>query len=769
MRRSVSAVLSIGLASIGVAAALTLPAHAGSATVHTGLTSEDAAPSCWAIKQSFPSSASGIYWLETAALIAPQPFYCDMTTSGGGWVLIGRGRDGWKWREGGQGTAATLRTTITGPGAFYPATLSEKTIEGLLAGGRPDALPDGIRIVRATNDAGTTWQEDRWHLANTAVWSWEFAGGEPLTNITYGSQAAAVPPATATTASSGFDNAYNRATLDTGSAGHKQTMGFAFGTSVVGTAGASSYLVPGVNGSGPLPFTQVWIRPQITDLQAGFTTVPDSGTAMQTLPWLPQSQPQTFHWGVVGVQKVADPDSDNDAPAHALQQVGNTMFVGGKFAAVQNGAGGPQYAQPWLAAFDVQTGTWIPTFRPKLDGEVFTLAAAPNGNLIVGGNFTNVNGAPNTAGLAELDPTSGAVVSSFTAFVSRPRFGAPRAYVRKVAVSGNWLYVGGGFNRLTGGPSLKTVVPEGLGRVRITDGTPDRTWKAPTDMPVVDIYPSTDGTRVYVAGFFHNVDNTPGIDAAAVLDTATGALVPGMNRPQFDQGSQQHWYQYAIFESGDDVYLGGSQHDLQEYTRASFTWVTGHVTQWGGDFQAAREYHGIVFGGCHCFFYDYANADSWPTPTGYTQVTSSNWLNAYDANGLVKESDFDPQWAMAVSGEGVWGLTLDSYDCLWAAGDMVRGALHNGTYDWLGGFARFCPRDNVAPTTPKGLTAHSTTLSWTASTDNSGAPQYEVIRNDRVIATTSALSYTAPGSGRYFVRAVDANGNRSASTTVVTI
>src|SRR3954451_9865502 len=111
LRRPLSAALILGLAGVGVAAALSLPAHASSATVHKGLTSDDAAPSCWAIKQSFPSSPDGIYWLETASLQAPQPFYCDMTTDGGGWVLVGRGRTGWKWRETGQGTAAAIRTT----------------------------------------------------------------------------------------------------------------------------------------------------------------------------------------------------------------------------------------------------------------------------------------------------------------------------------------------------------------------------------------------------------------------------------------------------------------------------------------------------------------------------------------------------------------------------------------------------------------------------------------------------------------------------------
>ena len=54
------------------------------ATVHRGLSSLDAAPSCWAIKQAFPSSRSGTYWLQTVQLVTPGRYYCDMTTGGGG-------------------------------------------------------------------------------------------------------------------------------------------------------------------------------------------------------------------------------------------------------------------------------------------------------------------------------------------------------------------------------------------------------------------------------------------------------------------------------------------------------------------------------------------------------------------------------------------------------------------------------------------------------------------------------------------------------------
>jgi len=284
------------------ATAATTPVAAAAApvapppVVRDGSTSVRAAASCWEIIQAFPGRPSGVYWLQTPQLVAPQQFWCDMTTDGGGWVLVARGRQGWSWTHNGQGQASAVRTLPTGTAAFAPAALPAATIDGLLGGARVDALADGIRVVRAKDAAGATWQELRLKAANRSNWSWSVGGGLLVSQVV----ADGVTYAGGNTQSwsVGSNQQYLRLTT-TDQPAHNYQRGFAYGTQVAGANNATSYLWQYAAEKMAIPFTQVYVRPKLTALS--YPAIAPSGTAPTTVRALMGNLTQDSPWGVTGV------------------------------------------------------------------------------------------------------------------------------------------------------------------------------------------------------------------------------------------------------------------------------------------------------------------------------------------------------------------------------------------------------------------------------------------------------------------------------------
>ncbi|MFM7535544.1 MAG: hypothetical protein ACKO91_07090, partial [Acidimicrobiales bacterium] len=416
-------------------------------------------------------------------------------------------------------------------------------------------------------------------------------------------------------------------------------------------------------------------------------------------------------------------------------------------------------------------------FRPTLDGSVWEMVADPNGRLLVAGSFRNVNGVA-SPGMVALNPQTGAIDASFNASFTVGSTVASSYSVRALSLRGNWLYAGGAFDGVSGGVGgdTRTITQKNLARLDWRTGKPDWQWQATALGPVYDVDASRLGDRVYLSGLFKTVSGvtSPNTLGNAVVNTTDGNLVPGLQPVKPSTGSTTAGYGQGILESADasKVFALPIEHTIQLLDRATMAWQYAHITVQGGDYQAAAEIDGTVYGSCHCGNWNYSGPFLWFFPWGqFDRVDAIRYVAGYRSDTLAKDNEFDPQMT-SLYGEGPWDFFVDSAKCLWVGGDMTSGSWYNGSHMWAGGFVKYCPRDITAPTTPPNWTATwpsggAPTLSWGGATDNSGSVQYEVMRDDRVIATLWGRTFTDTGrttQARYAVRAVDATGNRSAST-----
>ncbi|MDJ0356112.1 PKD domain-containing protein [Paenarthrobacter sp. PH39-S1] len=745
------------------------------AVVRDGSAAAVAASSCWEIKTDKPSAADGTYWLLTPAMAAPDQFYCDMTTDGGGWVLVGKGREGWTDHNEGTGSPAALRTAGLSPMSRTTAQYPAQIIDSLLNNGRVDALSDGIRLKRAMNAAGTQWQESRFNTDKGDRWVWTFGAAHKVAWFSF----TGVRGSGGLTSDFGPDNAYRHINTSASEA-QSDTAGFAYGTGVAGTNSGSTYLWSASNGTGSArPYTEMFLRPQLRSTDPGFTRIPDTGTAAKTNIPVASSTALDSPWGVAGPKASS---REGDIEVQAFVQSGNRMYVGGNFSSVQraaNSAGTDRVPQAFLAAFDVATGELIRGFTPVLNGSVMDLTALPNGNIVAAGTFSSANGAAATA-IVALDPVTGATVPNWSV---KPvnRMSSGTLSVGALSVRGNWLYLGGAFTHMSGGSRPgQTVYLKNAARVSIADGTPDAGWNPEFNGTVMAVDTAEDGSRLYAAGYFSSSGTVPANHAAAVRSSAGAPLATPSWKPVWSDKAGSD-YQNAIAEVGGRIWVGGGQHSLFTYSPATFARLSGFIGVDHGDFQTiSTGKAGMVYAGSHGNQWLYSNAFNCQLGltcanlgTDWTEADSFGWIGAWDAVSGDVVPSFTPRMTSRL-GRGVWASTVDSNGALWAGGDLSLVATSSSERKWAGGLARFPQTDAAAPSTPSRViasadTTASVTLGWASATDGSSSVSYQILRDDRVVATTSALTAMVPKSGenRFFVRAVDAAGNLSSSAPVL--
>ncbi|MEX0753636.1 MAG: hypothetical protein WD556_00765 [Actinomycetota bacterium] len=274
-----------------------------------------------------------------------------------------------------------------------------------------------------------------------------------------------------------------------------------------------------------------------------------------------------------------DPTWQANDRVTAIVQVGDVVYLGGRFTSLHDGDG-DSVSRDHLAAIDLKTGE--PTgWDPPVEGEILALAASPDGDRIfVGGAFDEIGG-EDRRNLAAVDATTGQVVDPWSA--------RPSASVLAIATSGTRVFVGGRFSTISG------VSRPHLGAVLASNGQVVSAWE-PGAVNGTVYAVATPGTRVVFGGDFSHVDGVSRRFLAAVRRT-DGSLTPWRNPPPSQTRA-------LAVEPGDPdhVYAGNRANEIVRYV------ARNGQEEWDrhgdGDVQAVAALDGVVYGGGHFDAFD---------------------------------------------------------------------------------------------------------------------------------------------------------------------
>ncbi len=320
------------------------------------------------------------------------------------------------------------------------------------------------------------------------------------------------------------------------------------------------------------------------------------------------SSSPTTSWGVVGLGTGSQTDTI-DSEVWAIEQIGNTLYVGGRFLQVTNGV--TTINQPYLAAFDATTGVHLPGFAPQLNNAVYALQAAPDGSrLFVGGAFSTVNGV-NTSGLAGLDPTTGAPTNW------SGRIGGYNM-VRGLDLVGDDLYVAGGFTSVAS--SIGSNAASRAARFDWQTGAHDPAWlPAVAGGSIWGVAASTTADRVYFAGYFTSVNGVSRPGGFAAVNQSNSANSTGVQPFKVNTQNTGRQYLYDVVTVNGLVFVGGSEHFVQVLNESDLSLRYFHMSQPSrGDYQDLEVAGNRVFASCHCRLGSYMESATgviwWGTP-----------------------------------------------------------------------------------------------------------------------------------------------------------
>ena len=331
---------------------------------------------------------------------------------------------------------------------------------------------------------------------------------------------------------------------------------------------------------------------------------------------------------------------DGRVLAHA--KVGDRIFVGGDFQQVQL-PNGTVITQPFLFAYDVDTGELDPAFRPEINKLVRSLAPTQAGDgLYVGGLFSTWDD-DFPLRIAKLD-AQGELITSFDARAS--------ARVQSIVEVGNSVYIGGDFTSVSGQPAQGLAKLDRTTGLVDTDFLPAFTNSINGSQLVRRVKSSPNGNALFVLHYAQSID---GQAREAVAKFDLGGAVPTLstwNIPWTQQNPADNcWANLRAMDvSPDGSYLviGGQGADnppncdsVLRYETAgagtvNFTWS---ARMYSSVFSLAVSDVSVYVGGHFCA------APRNPIPAGGVSSTWPGAANSCDINdpaAAVNPSVLDP-------------------------------------------------------------------------------------------------------------------------------
>lgn len=333
------------------------------------------------------------------------------------------------------------------------------------------------------------------------------------------------------------------------------------------------------------------------------------------------------------------------ASVAAMETIGNTIFVGGKFTSITRDE--RFYTNhSYLAAFDATTGAYLPDFAPQLNGPVNAMEVY-DGKLLIGGQFTTVDGV-NRPAIALLDPQTG----SRESFPFKVHGGAP-ANVRGFDLSGDYLYVTGTFNRAVA--NGVTVNIRNAARFHVPTESVDQAWLPNVTGASWAIAADPANGRVYVASF--QAGGLISLDGNSGTTVRTGFGGGSINKP------------YDVVVHRGKVWIAGAEHALfaldaqsLNVVRYHYSGRAGQANPWnGGEYQAIEAVGDRIYAACHCNYENYLVGENVRRPISF--------LVAFDANTGLHIPSFDPH---LLGNSGPWAITEGPDGCIWTGGELRK-------------------------------------------------------------------------------------------------